>query len=269
MAPRIRLVAIDLDGTLLDREKRIGERTAAAVRGLAAKGVKAVIASARPPRSVRSFYERLGLDTWQINYNGALVWDEPARRAVLHRPMEGDLVREIVERARALRPEVLMSCEVLDRWYTDRYDPAFVPETGKIFRPDVIAPVDSFCRGPITKLLLLGDPATVSEMVALLAREFTDRAGWVRNDRDLVQIMDRTVSKAAALRFVAEGYGVPLEETMAIGDAENDIEMLREAGVGVAMGNAPEDVKAIAGWVAPSNEEEGVLAALRRYGLCP
>ena len=69
------------------------------------------------------------------------------------------------------------------------------------------------------------------------------------------------------LRLVADGYGIPMERTLAIGDASNDIEMLEAAGAGVAMGNAPEEVKAVAHWVAPSNNEEGVLAALRRFGI--
>jgi Cof subfamily protein (haloacid dehalogenase superfamily) len=267
MAPRIGLVAIDLDGTLLDREKRIGERTASAIRGLAGR-TKVVIASARPPRSVRMFWEALGLDTWQINYNGALIWDEKARRAVDHRPMDGGLAREVALAARRLSPEVLVSCEILDRWFTDRFDRSRVPETGRLFAPDVIAPLETFLRGPITKLMLLDDPERLSAVEASLAREFAGRIGMVMSDPDLIQIMDREVSKATALRVVADGYGVPMEETMAIGDAPNDREMLLEAGVAVAMGNAPAGLKSAADWVAPTCDEEGVLAALRRYGLC-
>ena len=88
----IRLVAIDLDGTLLDRDKRVSEQTVRALKCLPAAGVKVVIASARPPRSVRHIYHQLALDTWQINYNGALIWDEPTRRRIFHRPMDGALV---------------------------------------------------------------------------------------------------------------------------------------------------------------------------------
>src|SRR5437762_1703941 len=96
-APPIRLVAVDLDGTLLNDSKQVTEQTAAALACLAERGVKLVIASARPPRSVRHIYRELGLDTWQINYNGALIWDEPNQTAVFHRPMRGPLVRQIVE----------------------------------------------------------------------------------------------------------------------------------------------------------------------------
>src|SRR3954465_12652506 len=119
-ASPIRLVAIDLDGTLLNDSKEVSDQTAEALRCLPPQGVRVVIASARPPRSVRHIYARLGLDTWTINYNGALIWDEPARRVVLHQPIDGDGVRDIIERARAAFADVIVGCEVLDRWYTDR-----------------------------------------------------------------------------------------------------------------------------------------------------
>src|SRR5439155_13123384 len=94
-AATIRLVAVDLDGTLLNDSKKVSEQTIEALRCLPTRGVRLVIASARPPRSVRHIYQSLGLDTWQINYNGALIWDEPGKRPVFHRPMEGKRVREI------------------------------------------------------------------------------------------------------------------------------------------------------------------------------
>src|SRR5947207_3498813 len=98
--PIIRLVAVDLDGTLLNDSKQITEQTAHALTCLPDRGVQLVIASARPPRSVRQIYRELGLSTWQINYNGALIWDEPNARAVFHRPLAGKTARQIVDSAR-------------------------------------------------------------------------------------------------------------------------------------------------------------------------
>jgi 5-amino-6-(5-phospho-D-ribitylamino)uracil phosphatase len=261
----IRLVAIDLDGTLLDSQKRISDRTADALRCLP-RDVKVVIASARPPRSVRHIYRSLNLDTWQINYNGALVWDEPNAGIVMHIPMDGILTRRIIAEARDLFPNLLVSCEILDRWHTDRFDPSFTTETGKLFQPDVVAPVDEFCNQPITKLMLLGDVPTISRLQSLLSRH--GDISVLRSDPDLLQIMNPAASKAAALQYVAEHYGIPLPNILAIGDAPNDIPMLQAAGVAVAMDNAHAEVKAVADWVAPSNDDHGVHAALQRYGLC-
>jgi Cof subfamily protein (haloacid dehalogenase superfamily) len=265
----IRLVAIDLDGTLLNDSKQVSDQTVNALCGLPGRGVNVVIASARPPRSVRAVYRQLKLDTWQINYNGALVWDEPNRRVIAHRPMPGSLVRQIVDIARDMFEEVLVSCEILDRWHTDRVDDAHTTETGRLFRPDVVAPVETFCNPAtdVTKLMLLGEPHVISRLEALLLVPFQDRVTLVRTDDDLLQIMDNRVSKAVALARVAEHYGVPSAEVMAIGDAPNDVGMLQWAGVGVAMDNAHAVTKKVAAWIAPSNNDHGVHAALKRYGL--
>ena len=264
----IRLVAIDLDGTLLNDSKRVSEQTAEALCCLPQRDVEVVIASARPPRSVRHVYQGLKLDTWQINYNGALIWDEPRRSVVFHRPLGGALVRRIVETARDLFDEVLVTCEVLDKWYTDRDDQTHTTETGRLFKPDVVGPLDAILAGEITKLLLLGEPRIILRLEHVIADQFGEHVSVVKTDADMLQIMDRRVSKARALERVAAHYNVPMSQVLAIGDAPNDVGMLGIAGVAVAMDNAHPLVKEIADWVAPSNNDHGVHAALRRYGLC-
>jgi Cof subfamily protein (haloacid dehalogenase superfamily) len=261
----IQLVAADLDGTLLDSHKRLDSDTAAAIRRLPEMGLRFVIASARPPRSVRSIYNLLGLETWQINYNGALIWDEPAQLARLHRPLQGPLVLEIIRFARAFSQDVLLTCEILDKWHTDRFDNHYTTETGKLFKPDVIAPVETYCGGDVTKLLLLGEAGMIHDLEQRLARHYAHRVALLRTDANLIQIMAREVNKAMALRHIATHYGAMLERVLSIGDALNDAEMLEECGVGVAVANAPPRVRELADWVAPSNDQQGVLAALRRY----
>lgn len=263
----VRLVAIDLDGTLLNDAKQISEQTVAAISSLPQRGVHIVIATARPPRSVRHLYQQLGLNTLQINYNGALIWDEPKQTAVFHRPIAGPLVREIIADARSLYADLLVSCEVMDRWFTDRHDPQYTTETGRLFKPDVICHVDEICQQPITKLMFLGHPELITALDAHVD-PWQDRVSTVRADADLLQIMDKRVSKAVALQKIAEFHGVPREQVMAIGDAPNDVGMLQYAGVAVAMDNAHPRLKQEAHWVAPSNNDHGVHAALVRYGLC-
>jgi hypothetical protein len=265
----IRLLAVDLDGTLLDDAKQVSPQTTEALARVAERGVRVVIASARPPRSVRSIYRHLGLDTWQINYNGALVWDEPGQKTVHHVPMTGPLTRRMVDVARDMYEEVLVTCEILDRWYTDRIDTTLSTETGKTFTPDFVGPIDEFCGNrDITKLLLLAEPRIVLRIEALLAEQFGPEVSIVKTDDHMLQVMDRKASKALALRYVADHYGVPMRQTIAIGDAPNDVGMIKTAGIGVAMDNAHPLVKEAADWVAPSNNDHGVHAALTRYGLC-
>jgi Cof subfamily protein (haloacid dehalogenase superfamily) len=263
----IRLVAIDLDGTLLDDSKRISEPTVQALADLAPAGIKVVIATARPPRSVRHIYSRLGLDTYQINYNGALIWDECRQHTLFHQPMPGELVRRLIVEVRAAHPDLLVTCEVMDRWYTDRSDQTYTTQTGRLFKPDIVAPIEEFCTQPITKLMFLGPPQLIDATEPLLDGAWREHVSVVRGDRDLIQIMDRRVSKAVALQKVAAAYAIPMRQVMAIGDAPNDVAMLQSAGIAIAMDNAHARCKEVAHWVAPSNNDHGVRAALLRYGL--
>lgn len=268
MIPDVRtdigLVAIDLDGTLLNSSKKVCVRAAESLSRLPQLGVRVILASARPPRSVRSIYQQLRLETWQINYNGALIWDQPGKRVVQHTPLKPPVVRAIVDRARDMFDEVQVSCEILDRWYTDRLEQIYTTETGRIFKPDRIAPLDEFCSRPVTKLLLLGEPRLIARLEPLLVTEFP-QVSVLWSDPELLQIMDPDASKATALRHVARHYRVPLKNVLAIGDATNDIPMLEIAGVAVAMDNACEAAKRVADWVAPSHDDHGVHAALARY----
>jgi Cof subfamily protein (haloacid dehalogenase superfamily) len=264
----IRMIAIDLDGTLLNGSKQVSPQTVTGLAQARAAGIKIVIASARPPRSVRYVYKLLELDTLQINYNGALIWDEPKQQAIDHLPLSGDLARAMVRMAREKYPQTLVTCELLDRWLTDRAEQTFTTETGKLFKPDLIAPLDTFLCNPVTKLMLLAEPAVIRELETMLIERFKDQAVILRIDEDLIQIMDRRVSKAAALKKLAKQYGISAAQIMAIGDAPNDVGMLKLAGTAVAMDNAHPLVKQAAHWVAPSNDDHGVWAALRHYGLC-
>ena len=268
VASTIRLVAIDLDGTLLNDSKQVSEQTIRAIACLPSQGVRVIIATARPPRSVRHIYQQLQLDSFQINYNGALIWDEPRKEAVFHRPIAGALVREIILHARSLYADLLVSCEVMDRWYTDRHDPQYTTETGRLFKPDVICSVEEFCQHQITKLMFLGHPELITAVEPFISGPYGDRVTTVRADADLIQVMDNRVSKAIAVLKIADFYGIPQAQIMAIGDAPNDVGMLQIAGVAVAMDNAHDRVKQVAHWVAPSNNDHGVHAALLRYGVC-
>jgi len=264
----IRLIAIDLDGTLLNDSKQVTDHTLQALAQAADQGVKVVIASARPPRSVRGFYEQAGLDTWQINYNGAMIWDEPAKRVVFHQPMDGRDVLRMIHRSRELHADLIVQCEIIDRWHTDRDDKRFTTGTGRLFEPDMLAAVETICREPITMLNLLGDAEAINRIEPALIDEFRGKIDLIRaGDHDLLIGKHCEACKSNALKQVADHYGVKMEQVMAIGDAPNDVGMLQLAGLSIAMGNAHPRVKEVADWIAPSNNDHGVSEALRRFVL--
>jgi Cof subfamily protein (haloacid dehalogenase superfamily) len=261
----IHLVAIDLDGTLLNSAKQVTETSAAVLRRVREEGsVHVVLASARPPRTVKPFYDRLDLETPMICYNGALVVDPPSGRVILHRPISGAIARGIIALARREYPEVLVSAEALDRWYTDRLDPAHVTETAKLVGPDLIAPVDSWPGGAVTKLLLLGEPSRLGELAGAIRDRYLRQVTITKTEDNVLQIGHATVSKAKALRAVAGELGVARHQVMAIGDNDNDVEMLAWAGIAVAMGNATPAVLAVADHVTDHHDADGAARAIHR-----
>jgi len=212
-------------------------------------------------------YRSLNLDTLQINYNGAMIWNEPLSRVEFHQPLEPSLALDLAVHARRHFPQVLVSCEIYDRWVTDKFDPNYLTETSRLFPPDAILSLEAMCAEPVTKVLLMGEPQMISDLKTTLANSHP-QVSLVRSDPDLIQIMHPGINKGTALKAVAEIYNVPMGQVMAIGDATNDVPMLEAAGVAIAMDNAGAPVKEVADWIAPSNNDHGVHAALARYGLC-
>jgi len=267
---KIQLVAIDLDGTLLNSAKEITGTTAAIIRAAhELVGVHVVLASARPPRSVLPFYSLLGLDTPMINYNGALVHEPDTGRIILHRPMEAKIARKIAAMARKMHPKVLVSGEVLDKWYTDRFEDTWLTETGRAFRPDVIAPLNEWLKQPITKLLLLGRKEWLVDIRQAVRAELPRRTATAQTEDCLLQLMHPSVGKAAALRTVAAELDIPRERVMAIGDNANDAGMLRWAGIGVAMANATPHARRAADYITDDHDADGAAKAITQLILHP
>jgi len=266
----IHLIAIDLDGTLLTSDGRITPVTAATIQAAreAAK-VQVVLASARPPRTVLPFHQQLDLLAPIINYNGAMVYDPSSHSILMHRPIPLAIARGIVSLARSLLPDVLVSAEVLNRWYTDRVDAAYRTATAKLVAPDVIGPIDEWLNCDVTKLLFLGDGRRLEELIRVIHRDFAHQVRIVITEDWMLQVTHPTTSKLEALRVVAGELGTSREQILAIGDQSNDVEMLRWAGVGVAMGNAPREVLEVADHVTADNDNDGVAQAIERFVLDP
>ncbi|HVS71887.1 MAG TPA: Cof-type HAD-IIB family hydrolase [Phycisphaerae bacterium] len=265
----IRMVAIDLDGTLLTSRKSITRRTHTALRAAVAKGVHVVLATARPPRSVRGYYDALKLTTPTVNYNGALIWNESQKRVIEHTPLDVAVARKVIHWARKRYPEMLVSVEILDKWYTDHTSdvPEYMTETSKHFTPDFVGPIEAFLTVPITKLMLLGDPAWIADIELAAVERFGNVISQTRSDPHLLQIMNPAITKAGGLAKVAASLGIAPADVMAIGDAPNDIQMLEWAGLALAPENAWDAAKQIAHAIVPSNDADAVGIALQYFVL--
>ncbi len=262
---RIDLVAIDLDGTLLTSDKRLSVKAIEAVGEVRKRGIKVVLATARPPRTVREIYEYLKLNTHQINYNGALIQHPEHESPLRHEPISPDLAYAICTVARKTDSKCIIALEILDKWYTDKHDPTLVTETSKKFKPDYVGPLLEPLKQPITKLLVMAPADRMAIIRKVLVERYKRAATLVIAEDHLTQISSYQADKGRALAYLCKKYKIDPQHTLAIGDGPNDVGMLRFAGLGVAMGNAYDEVKAVADVVAPSNDADGVAHTLWKY----
>jgi Cof subfamily protein (haloacid dehalogenase superfamily) len=267
VTPSIGLVALDLDGTVLRPDRTISRAVRDAVAAASLR-VPCVIASARPPRSVRAIYDALGLTTRAVLYNGAVTWDFAGDRFVTHVSIPADVTSSLIHFARAMWPDVIVNVEHVDRWFTDRVSDRFVTETGRLFGPTLVAPLAAYADLGATKLMFHAEPTEIDALRAVLEPRFAG-VTFIRTDPDLLQMMSAGTSKWRGLVALAASHGVDPSNILAIGDNENDLEMLAGAGVGVAMANGTEAAKAASDWIAPSNVDDGVAVAIERFVLAP
>ena len=260
-------MAIDLDGTLLQSDKRIGQRTIDAVSAVLARGIHVVLATARPPRGVRPFYELLGLQGLQVNYNGALIHHMRQEQHVYHMPLDVTLARDLIVLARQIDPGVVVNIEILDRWYTDRVDDTLHIETSRMFDPDGMGPILDWLDRPVTKIMFLAHEPKLAGVQEAITQQFSGQVALAISDSHVIQVVHPSVNKGLAVKSVATGYGIATDRVMAIGDAPNDVEMIRWAGLGVAVKNGWPEARQAADVVVASNDDQGVADALWRYIL--
>jgi Cof subfamily protein (haloacid dehalogenase superfamily) len=261
-----RLLAIDLDGTLLSPQKRITQRTYDALRQAVDYGMKLVIATGQTLNVLRAVCGDLPLNTPQILYNGALIADIAT----------GTIVREqLVPPEQILPTLTLLRTMGLYRAYHTHeqvYVDQDTPNARRWYRPPVpqvveVADVARIYPQPCIKLVGVGDESTLRVKRRELEHLLADQLYVTQASRDLLEFLHPAVSKGNALKFLAQSLDIAPEEIVAFGDNHNDIGMLQFAGLGIAMGNAHDEVKSAAKYVTLRNSEEGVAVALEKLVL--
>lgn len=256
------LLVSDLDGTLLDDEMRLDPALVEAFHRAAERGLAISLATGRMPAAADPYRDELGITAPVIYYNGAVV-----------RGAEGgpDLIsltlpRGILGRAWAVVAQAPVHPIYYrdDRLYCAERTPAvrrYCEEEG--LTVDVIPDVAEFLGlGAFIKSLLIGHPRDLDVVREELTPIVAEHGRLVRTRHDYLEIIPVAASKGAGLARLAQHVGVPLARVVAVGDQENDIEMLREAGLGVAMPHAPEVVRRAADRVAPAAADGGLLRLL-------
>ena len=258
----IRLIALDIDGTIIADDHEVTTRTAAAIRGALDRDVAVSLVTGRMVSSAMRFARQLGLTGPVVGYQGGLIrampeLDSPrVGKLLLHTPLSAEAARQILRwtRERGLDPHV----NHLERFILREDDPraddysAFMGARAELV-PDLLEAI----RHPVTKVLAVGEPPLPVDIAPAARLAFAGLADVTISHPRFLEFVAPGVSKGRAIRWLARRSRIPLASTLAIGDQWNDLEMIAEVGHGTAMPSAPLEVRAAARYVAPAVDEDG------------
>jgi len=256
---RPRLVATDLDGTLVRSDGTISARTREVIAEVEAAGVPVVFVTGRPLRWAEEVFEHVGDHGLAIVSNGALVWDVAADRPRLRREIDAPTVLRVCAELRSAVPGSAFAVETLDGI---GLEPEFM-ERHPVPDGAHRAPLAELVTGPVVKLLARHEELDPQAYWDAAEEAIGDDVTitW-SSTSTLLEISAFGVTKATTLALLADELGVPAEDVLAFGDMPNDLPMLAWAGSPYAMANAHQSVLAAVDRVAPSNDEDGVAQVL-------
>ena len=267
----IRLIMADLDGTLLNSEHVITPYTEQAIRLAQAAGVVFTVATGKTFPSTQDLIERFDIRVPVVCGNGTQVF-APDGTLLHDDPIPLDCALESVQLAHAYGLTVVVYTRI--GLLSDVHDANTVELVAHHEPvPEIVPDLDAALRStykPYKLVLMSQDHEAVVAFQAVLDRVFEGRAQVLRSGLDsVVEVMPLGITKGTALEIVCGKLGISPDEAICFGDNCNDVDMLRRAGIGVAMGHAPEDVRAQADYVTATNDEDGVGHALHRFVLAP
>ena len=259
-----KLIATDIDGTLLDSSGVLRADTLRAIEAAKARGLRFTLSTGRPMLGARPLLHLVSPGVPLIVENGgALVLPEDGRR-VFRKLLGAAPAAEAIARGQALGAKVAVWLD--DHLYynhRDKYTERYYELLAGRGPLPLSDPRAQFPNG-VDKVVWLGDAPLIERLHTALLADPIPGARASLSMPTLLEFMDSEISKAATLRRLGRYLGVDMAETVALGDGFNDLEMLQTAGLGIAMGNAPEALRRAADWVVPSNDEGGFAIALDR-----
>lgn len=263
------LIALDLDGTLLNDDKIISKRTMQTLKTAKEQGHVVMIATGRPFRVSKQFYQQLGLDTPIVNMNGAYIhhplnqsWDH------MHTPLPKDVALDIVDHSTQIGVQNIMA-EIMDQVFINE-------QTEHIFNQFFLDGLEKPAKIGNLKETLTGDPSSLlvhpfEEGVQPIRQILNENHASVIDHRKwgapfhVIEIIRSGLHKAIGVKKVADEYGIPQQRIIAFGDEDNDLEMIEYAGVGVAMGNGIDELKTLAKETTLTNHQDGVAQFIEEY----
>ena len=264
------LIATDVDGTLLDDDERVSDRTRAVLGAAMADGTRFVLATGRPPRWIAPVVDDLGFAPMAVCANGAVIYDPAADRVLSVRTLSVEQLVELAEIVAAVMPGAGLAVERIGSGAHDAVTPQFVSSPGyqhAWLNPDnTEVSLTDLLSAPAIKLLIRRAGVSSAAMARQLAPHVDGQGDLTYStDNGLIEVVPAGISKATGIAEIAAPHGIGAEEIVSFGDMPNDIPMLTWAGHGVAMGNAHPEVMGVADEVTARNSEDGLARVLERW----
>lgn len=262
----IKLVAVDLDDTLLDKSNNVSPRTREIIRQAVEQGVTVTVATGRMYQSAVKFARQLNLDVPIITYNGALIKACLSEDVLFEQPIELETARCVLQLFRdrgwyiqSYLDDILCVEQINDkaRFYENASQVKAEAIGDKLYNPD---------KAP-SKLLTIAEPAEIDVIWKAVEEQFGDKLYITKSKANYLEMANPNVNKGRALSFLAGKLNITREQVMAVGDSLNDLDMIEYAGWGVAMGNAVDRVKSAAQAVTLCNDDDGVAEAICKFVL--
>ncbi|CCQ92453.1 putative YitU [[Clostridium] ultunense Esp] len=261
MSQGYKMVLIDLDGTTLTDDKRITARTQKILEHLDAHGIPVVIATGRAIYSIRDLFRHISLRSPVIALNGSIIYKGVRGNVWEYEEFGNELLTEILDTLKKRTEIENILLEGIGEYYVKKYDQE-IEETFVHYRHTL--PIEFHSEKvpePVTNLLILPREKK-DEIHDWLNERLAGKIKMIKTSWHWLEGMREYVNKGSAMKKVADLYRIPLHQVVAFGDEWNDLEMLEEAGLSIAMENGSEEAKARADLIAPSNDREGVAVML-------
>lgn len=260
----IRLIAADMDDTLLDAGSNLTARTLDVLQKAMAQGVMVSLSSGRMTESMLPFAQKIGVNAPMILFNGALIYDHRTDTTLFSNPIPADIALGVAKMIEQMGIYLQIypgkgyycnhRCE-----HTDRYEASI-----RVKCTELGVPVSQWMQGGMVKMLAIATPEVIDDAQKKLRAAFPKGVNFMKSKAHYLEIVGEGIDKGSAIRVLAEKLGISTDEIMAFGDGQNDASMLAAAGWGVAMENAVEECKAVAKLIAPRNTEDGVAQVIEK-----
>lgn len=259
-----KLLALDLDDTLLGEDFQISPENRCAIRRAAESGVLVTLATGRMFRSAVPYARQLEIDLPLITYHGALIQTAGDEETLYHQPIPLALAKKVS--SMAARQGFHVNAYIRDELFVAEEND-FSRYYQKLANVKVTAVGDlaEFLETEPTKLTIINKNNRLNGLKDQLIEQFADDLSITISRPHFLEITDKLATKGQALKFLADKHGIPREQVAAVGDSYNDIDMIIYAGFGVAVANAREEVKAVANVITAANTEHGVARFIENY----